>query len=137
MYYEKKIHELELLAGAYRYLESLAKKYSAKYKSFDDYVFILNTCENKYDITIPELDFQFWRHDDDHVVFHLTGNIKRVKDEFKYSVSHFNRHEDKDYSCSTEEDMIEMFDKFLKMDYKNVQQVNQRKTLKVINSLAG
>ena len=137
MYYEKKIHELELMVGAYRYLEDLAKKYSTKYKSFDNYVFKLDPCE--YNISIPELDIQFWRYDDEHinVVFRLKCIIKRVKDKFEYIVSRFDMHEDRDYNCPTEEAMIEMFDKFLKSDYKAVQQVNQRKTLKAINSLAG
>lgn len=137
MHYEKKIHELELLAGAYRYLESLAKKYSAKYKSFDGYVFKLDTCE--HNISIPELDIQFWRYDDEHinVVFRLKCIIKCEKNKFKYTVSRFDMHEDRDYSCPTEEVMIEKFDKFLKSDYKAVQRTNQQKTLKVINSLAG
>ena len=137
MYYEKKINELELLAGAYRYLGSLAEKYSDKYKSFGEYIFNLDTCE--YNISIPELVFQFCRYDDRRVniAFRLTCNIKRVKDKFEYSVSHFNSHEDKDYSCSTEEDMIEIFDKFLKADYKEYQRVIQQKTLKAINSLEG
>lgn len=137
MYYEKKIHELELTAGAYRYLESLANKYSTKYKSFDGYVFSLDTCD--YNISIPELDIQYLRYDDEHtnIVFRLKCIIKRVKDKFEYTVSRFDMHEDRDYNCPTEEAMIEMFDKFLKSDYKDVQQANQRKTLKAINSLAG
>lgn len=137
MFYEKKIHELELMAGAYRYLESLAKKYSTKYKSFDDYVFSLNTCE--YNYSIPELDIQYLRYNNEHtiIVFRLKCIIKRAKDKFEYIVSRFDMHEDRDYSRSTEEAMIEMFDEFLKLDHKEVQRVNQQKTLKAINSLAG
>lgn len=137
MHYEKKIHELELMVGAYRYLGSLANKYSAKYKSFDGYVFSLDTCD--YNISIPELDIQYLRYDDEHtnIVFRLKCIIKRVKDKFEYIVSRFDMHEDRDYNCPTEEAMIEMFDKFLKSDYKAVQRVNQKKTLKAINSLAG
>jgi hypothetical protein len=137
MHYEKKIHELELMAGAYRYLGSLANKYSTKYKSFDGYVFSLDTCD--YNISIPELDIQYLRYDDEHtnIVFRLKCIIKRVKDKFEYIVSRFDMHEDRDYNCPTEETMIEMFDKFLKSDYKAVQWVNQRKTLKAINSLEG
>lgn len=135
MYYDKKIHELELMAGAYRYLESLAKKYTAKYKSFDAYRFNLDTCE--YNISIPELTITFVRYEDIAIVFRLKCIIKRVKDKFEYTVSRFNSDEDRDYNCSTEEAMIEKFDKFLKSDYDAVQRVNQRKTLKAINSLAG
>lgn len=137
MYYEKKIQELESLTAAYKYLGSLAEKYSNKYKSFDGYIFNLDTCE--YNISIPELVFQFCRYDEKRVniVFRLTCYIKQVKDKFEYSVSHFNSHEDKDYSCSSEEDVIEMFDKFLKADYKEYQRVVLQKTLKAINSLDG
>lgn len=136
MYYEKKIHELELMAGAYRYLEELAKKYSVKYKSFGGYVFSLDTCE--YNYSTPELNFQFCRYDDKHnIVFRLKCIIKYVKNKFEYTVTRINKHEDRDYSRSTEEAMIEMFDKFLKLDHKSVQWANQQKTLKAINSLAG
>lgn len=136
MYYEKKIHELELTVGAYRYLEDLAKKYSSKYKSFGDYVFSLDPCE--YNISIPSLDFQFCRCDKHgNIVFRLKCIIQRVKNKFEYTVSRVNKHEDRDYSCPTEEAMIELFDKFLKLDYKEVQRTIQRKTLKAINSLEG
>jgi hypothetical protein len=60
-----------------------------------------------------------------------------VKDKFEYIVSRFDMHTDRDYNCPTEETMIEMFDKFLKSDYKAVRRVNQQKTLKAINSLEG
>lgn len=135
MYYEKKIHELELMVGAYRYLDELAKKYTAKYKSFDTYRFNIDFCE--YNISIPELNITFVRFEDIAIVFRLKCIIKRVKDKFEYTVSRFNGDEDRDYNCSTEEAMIEKFDKFLKTDYKGIQRAIQRKTLKAINSLDG
>lgn len=137
MFYEKKIHELELMAGAYRYLEGLVEKCTTKYESFDDYIFNFDTCE--YNISIPELDFEFCRYDEKrtNVVFRLKCIIKRVRDKFEYTVSRYNIHEDRDYSCPTEEAMIDMFDTFLKSDYKDYQRTIQQKTLKAINSLPG
>ena len=69
MYYDKKINELELTMGAYRYLEELAKKYAAKYKSFDTYRFNIDTCE--YNISIPELAITFLRSEDMAIAFRL------------------------------------------------------------------
>lgn len=135
MYYDKKIHELELMAGAYRYLEELAKKYTAKYKSFDTYRFNIDTCD--YNISIPELNITFTRLKDITMVFRLKGIIKYTENKFHYEICHFNHKEDKDFNCKNEDDMIEQFEKLLKADCKYVMQQDQKKTFKAINSLAG
>jgi len=135
MYYEKKIHELELMAGAYRYLEDLAKKYTAKYKSFDNYRFSIDTCD--YNISIPELNITFTRLEDINMVFRLKGIIKYTEKKFHYEICHFNHKEDKDFNCKNEDDMIEQFEKLLNADCKYVMQQARKKTLKAINSLAG
>lgn len=135
MYYEKKIHELELMTGAYRYLEDLAKKYTAKYKSFDNYRFSIDTCD--YNISIPELSITFTRLEDINMVFRLKGIIKYTEKKFHYEICHFNHKEDKDFNCKNEDDMIEQFEKLLNADCKYVMQQARKKTLKAINSLAG
>lgn len=135
MYYEKKIHELELIAGAYRYLEDLAKKYTAKYKSFDNYRFSIDTCD--YNIYIPELIITFIRLEDINMVFRLKCIIKYTENEFHYEICHFNHKEDKDFACKNEADMIGKFEKLLKADCKYVMQQDRKKTLKAINSLEG
>ena len=135
MYYEKKIHELELMSGAYRYLEDLAKKYSAKYKSFDSYVFNLDACE--YNIATPELIIKFGRLKNLSMEFSLKAIIKYSQNKFHYEICHFNHKEDREYTCSNEEDMIEKFEKFLNDDCKYVMQQDRKKTLKAINSLKG
>lgn len=135
MYYDKKINELELTMGAYRYLEELAKKYAAKYKSFDTYRFNIDTCE--YNISIPELAITFLRSEDMAIAFRLKGIIKYTEKKFYYEICHFNHKEDKDFYCKNEEDMIEKFEKLLKADCKYVMQQDKKKTLKAINSLAG
>lgn len=135
MYYEKKIHELELMAGAYRYLEDLAKKYTAKYKSFDNYRFSIDTCD--YNISIPELNITFTRIEDINMVFRLKGIIKYTEKKFHYEICHFNHKEDKDFNCKNEDDMIDQFEKLLNADCKYVMQQARKKTLKAINSLTG
>ena len=135
MYYEKKIHELELMTGAYRYLEDLAKKYTAKYKSFDNYRFSIDTCD--YNISIPELSITFTRLEDINMVFRLKGIIKYTEKKFHYEICHFNHKEDKDFNCKNEDDMIDQFEKLLNADCKYVMQQARKKTLKAINSLAG
>ena len=135
MYYEKKIHELELMTGAYRYLEDLAKKYTAKYKSFDNYRFSIDTCD--YNISIPELSITFTRLEDINMVFRLKGIIKYTEKKFHYEICHFNHKEDKDFNCKNEDDMIEQFEKLLNADCKYVMQQARKKTLKAINSLTG
>ncbi len=135
MFYEKKIHELELMAGAYRYLEELAKKYTAKYKSFDTYRFSIDPCD--YNISIPELTITFTRFEDTNMVFRLKGIIKYTENKFHYEICHFNHKEDKDFNCKNEDDMIGQFEKLLKADCKYVMQQDQKKTFKAINSLAG
>ena len=135
MYYEKKIHELELMAGAYRYLEDLAKKYTAKYKSFDNYRFSIDTCD--YNISIPELSITFTRLEDINMVFRLKGIIKYTEKKFHYEICHFNHKEDKDFNCKNEDDMIDQFEKLLNADCKYVMQQARKKTLKAINSLKG
>lgn len=135
MYYDKKIHELELMAGAYRYLEELAKKYTAKYKSFDTYRFNIDTCD--YNISIPELNITFTRLKDITMVFRLKGIIKYTEGKFHYEICHFNHKEDKDFDCKNEADMIEKFEKLLKADCEYVIEQAKKKTLKAINSLAG
>lgn len=135
MYYEKKIHELELMTGAYRYLEDLAKKYTVKYKSFDNYRFSIDTCD--YNISIPELNITFTRIEDINMVFRLKGIIKYTEKKFHYEICHFNHKEDKDFNCKNEDDMIEQFEKLLNADCKYVMQQARKKTLKAINSLAG
>lgn len=136
MYYDKKIHELELIAGAYRYLEELAKKYAVKYKSFDAYRFDIDTCE--YNISIPELAIMFARFNKDiTMVFRLKGIIKYTENKFHYEICHFNHKEDRDFKCKNEEDMIEQFEKLLKADCEYVMQQDKKKTLKAINSLEG
>ena len=135
MYYDKKIHELELTAGAYRYLEELAKKYTAKYKSFDTYRFNIDTCA--YNISIPELNITFTRLKDITMVFRLKGIIKYTEGKFHYEICHFNHKEDKDFDCKNEADMIGKFEKLLKADCEYVMQQDQKKTFKAINSLAG
>ena len=135
MYYDKKIHELELMAGAYRYLEELTKKYTAKYKSFDTYRFNIDTCD--YNISIPELNITFTRLKDITMVFRLKGIIKYTENKFHYEICHFNHKEDKDFNCKNEDDMIEQFEKLLKADCKYVMQQDQKKTFKAINSLTG
>ena len=134
MYYEKKIHELELMIGAYRYLEELAKKYVAKYKSFDTYRFNIDTYDN---ISSPELSITFTRIEDITMVFRLKCIIRYKEKKFYYEICHFNHKEDKDFYCKTEEDMIEKFEKLLKADCNYVIQQDKKKTLKAINSLAG
>lgn len=135
MYYEKKIHELELMTGAYRYLEDLAKKYTAKYKSFDNYRFSIDTCD--YNISIPELNITFIRLEDINMVFRLKGIIKYTEKKFHYEICHFNHKEDKDFNCKNEDDMIDQFEKLLNADCKYVMQQARKKTLKAINSLKG
>ena len=135
MYYEKKIHELELMTGAYRYLEDLAKKYTAKYKSFDNYRFSIDTCD--YNISIPELNITFTRLEDINMVFRLKGIIKYTEKKFHYEICHFNHKEDKDFNCKNEDDMIDQFEKLLNADCKYVMQQARKKTLKAINSLKG
>lgn len=135
MYYDKKIHELELMAGAYRYLEDLAKKYSTKYKSFDGYVFSIDACE--YNIATSELVIRFGRIKDIYMVFSLKAIIKYSHNKFHYEINHFNHKEDHEYTCKNEEDMIEKFEKFLKTDCKYVMEQDRKKTLKAINSLTG
>jgi len=135
MYYEKKIHELELMTGAYRYLEDLAKKYTAKYKSFDNYRFSIDTCD--YNISIPELSITFTRLEDINMVFRLKGIIKYTEKKFHYEICHFNHKEDKDFNCKNEDDMIDQFEKLLNADCKYVMQQARKKTLKAINSLKG
>ena len=135
MYYDKKIHELELMAGAYRYLEELAKKYTAKYKSFDTYRFNIDTCD--YNISIPELNITFTRLKDIAMVFRLKGIIKYTEGKFHYEICHFNHKEDKDFNCKNEDDMIMQFENLLKADCKYVMQQDQKKTFKAINSLKG
>lgn len=135
MHYDKKIHELELIAGAYRYLEELAKKYTAKYKSFDTYRFNIDTCD--YNISIPELNITFTRLKDITMVFRLKGIIKYTEGKFHYEICHFNHKEDKDFDCKNEADMIEKFEKLLKADCEYVIEQAKKKTLKAINSLAG
>ena len=134
MYYEKKIHELELMAGAYRYLEELGKKYAAKYKSFDTYRFSIDPCEY---ISSPELAITFIRYEDITMVFQLKCIIRYKEKKFYYEICYFNHKEDKDFYCKTEEDMIEKFEKLLKADCEYVIQQAKKKTLKAINSLAG
>lgn len=133
--YEKKIHELELLAGAYRYLEDLAKKYTTKYEDFDNYRFNIDPCD--YNISIPELTITFNRYEGVSMVFRLKAIIKYTEKKFHYEVCHFNHKEDREYLCKTEADMIEKFDKLLKADCKYVMEQDRKKTLKAINSLAG
>lgn len=135
MYYDKKIHELELMAGAYRYLEELAKKYTAKYKNFDAYKFNIDPCA--YNISIPELAITFTRLKDITMVFRLKGIIKYTEGKFHYEICHFNHKEDKDFDCKNEADMIVKFEKLLKADCEYVMQQDKKKTLKAINSLAG
>lgn len=135
MYYEKKIHELELMTGAYRYLEDLAKKYTAKYKSFDNYRFSIDTCD--YNISIPELNITFTRLEDINMVFRLKGIIKYTEKKFHYEICHFNHKEDKDFNCKNEDDMIDQFETLLNADCKYLMQQARKKTLKAINSLAG
>lgn len=135
MYYDKKIHELELIAGAYRYLEELAKKYTAKYKNFDTYKFNIDPCA--YNISIPELTITFTRLKDITMVFRLKGIIKYTEGKFHYEICHFNHKEDKDFACKNEADMIGKFEKLLKADCEYVIQQAKKKTLKAINSLAG
>ena len=133
--YEKKIHELELMAGAYRYLEDLAKKYSAKYKTFDAYKFNVDPCD--YNISIPELTITFTRLKDVTMVFRLKAIIKYTEKKFHYEILHFNHKEDREYTCKNEDDMIEKFEKLFKADCKYVMQQAQKKTLKAINKLPG
>lgn len=135
MYYEKKIHELELMVGAYKYLEELGKKYAAKYKSFDTYRFNIDPCD--YNISVPELAITFIRYKDTTMVFQLKGIIKYTEKKFQYEICHYNHKEDKDFKCKNEDDMIEKFEKLLKADCKYVMQQDKKKTLKAINSLAG
>ena len=129
--YEEKIHELELTAGAYRYLEELGKKYAAKYKSFGDYMFHVDPCE--YNIIIPELNITFSRLTD----FRLKSIIKYTEKKFHYEICHFNHEEDRVYTCSNEADMLEKFDKFLSADCQYVMQQDRKKTLIAIDSLNG
>lgn len=133
--YETKIHELELMAGAYRYLEDLAKKYSAKYKNFDAYRFNVDPCE--YNIAIPELCITFTRIQGVTMVFRLKAIIKYTEKKFHYEICHFNHKEDRDYQCKNEDDMTEKFEKLFKADCKYVMQQAQKKTLKAINKLPG
>lgn len=135
MFYEKKIHELELMTGAYRHLEELGNKYTAKYKSFDTYRFNVDPCV--YNISIPELSITFTRFEDTNMVFRLKDIIKYTENKFHYEICHFNHKEDKDFNCKNEDDMIEQFEKLLKADCKYVMQQDQKKTFKAINSLAG
>ncbi len=131
--YEEKIHELELMIDAYKYLEELSKKYTAKYKKFGSYVFSIDNC--KYNIATPELIIKFWRYDNMHVVFHLKAGIKYTENKFNYEIYHFNHKEDKEYKCNTEDAMIAKFEAFLNADCKYVMQQDRKKTLKSINSL--
>lgn len=135
MYYDKKINELELIMGAYRYLESLAEKYATKYKSFDTYRFNIDPCD--YNISVPELAITFIRYKDTTMVFQLKGIIKYTEKKFQYEICLYNHKEDKDFKCKNENDMIEKFEKLLKADCKYVMQQDKKKTLKAINSLAG